>query len=90
MAAAQQDAAKAGWLLSLYSLGMAVPFLGFALAYGSAASMIRSIGKYTRGLGNVSGIVMIAVGAIMILGIYQQLFARITGMAPWTPWEPSI
>jgi cytochrome c-type biogenesis protein len=90
MAAAQQDVTKAGWLLALYSLGLAVPFLGIALAYGSASSVVRSINRHIGGLTNVSGIVMVAVGAIMILGIYQQLFARITGMAPWTPWEPTV
>jgi hypothetical protein len=33
---------------------------------------------------------MVAAGAIMILGIYQQFFARIVAVAPWTPWEPTI
>ena len=28
--------------------------------------------------------------AIMLLGIYQQLFARIAAVVPWTPWEPTI
>ena len=33
---------------------------------------------------------MLAVGLIMILGIYQNVFARIVAMAPWSPIEPSI
>jgi hypothetical protein len=30
------------------------------------------------------------VGALMLSGLYQQLFARIVGLAPWTPWEPTL
>lgn len=31
-----------------------------------------------------------AVGMLMLMDIYQQFFARIVGMALWTPWEPSF
>jgi hypothetical protein len=33
---------------------------------------------------------MVAIGAIMVLGIYQQFFARVVAVSPWTPWEPSL
>ena len=33
---------------------------------------------------------MLATGALMLLGIYQQFFTRLVAAAPWTPWEPSV
>jgi hypothetical protein len=46
--------------------------------------------RHLSAVNSVSGGIMIAVGAIMLLGIYQQLFARIAAIVPWTPWEPTI
>jgi cytochrome c-type biogenesis protein len=90
MAATRQDVAQAGWLLVVYSLGLAIPFLGFALAFGSAPRVVRAINKRLPTITSFSGAVMVGVGAIMILGIYQQFFARLVQVAPWTPWEPVI
>ncbi|MEZ4495733.1 MAG: cytochrome c biogenesis protein CcdA [Thermomicrobiales bacterium] len=90
MAASQQDVTQAGWLLVVYSLGLAIPFLGFALAFGSAPQIIRGINRHLPTIKSFSGAVMVGIGAIMILGIYQQFFARLVQVAPWTPWEPVI
>ena len=90
MAATRQDVAQAGWLLVVYSLGLAIPFLGFAMAFGSAPHIVRSINRHTPAIRSFSGAVMVGIGAIMILGIYQQFFARLVQVAPWTPWEPVI
>jgi cytochrome c-type biogenesis protein len=90
MAASRQDVTQAGWLLIVYSLGLAIPFMGFALAFGSAPRIVRALNQKLQAVTSLSGAVMVGVGAIMILGIYQQLFARIVQVAPWTPWEPTI
>jgi cytochrome c-type biogenesis protein len=90
MAATKQDVTQAGWLLVVYSLGLAIPFLGFALAFGSAPRMVRAINKRLPAITSFSGAVMVGIGAIMILGIYQQFFARLVQVAPWMPWEPVI
>jgi hypothetical protein len=39
---------------------------------------------------SVSGAVMVGVGAILLLGIYQRFFVELIAAAPWTPWEPNI
>lgn len=90
MAASTREAAQAGQLLMVYSLGLAIPFMGFALAVGSAPRIVRAVNRKLQAVTSLSGAVMVGVGAIMILGIYQQLFARIVQVAPWTPWEPRI
>lgn len=89
MAAGQGDTIRAAWLLVAYSAGLAIPFLAFA-ALGTTSRMVRGMTRHLSAVNSVSGGIMIAVGAIMLLGIYQQLFARIAAVVPWTPWEPTI
>jgi cytochrome c-type biogenesis protein len=90
MAAGQGSIERAALLLSTYSAGLALPFVGAALAFGSSPSVIRSINRRLPLVVGVSGGVMVAMGAIMTLGIYQQFFARLVALSPWTPWEPSL
>jgi cytochrome c-type biogenesis protein len=89
MAAGQADPSRAAGLLAVYSLGLAVPFLLFA-AIGASGRIIRGMTRHLAVVSSVSGAIMLAVGVIMILGIYQQMFVRIAAVVPWTPWEPSI
>lgn len=89
MAAGQGDPTKAAWLLAVYSAGLAIPFMTAAIL-GSSAQAIRRMSRHLSTVTSVSGGVMIAMGIIMVLGIYQQLFARIAAAVPWTPWEPTI
>ncbi len=90
MAAGQGSIERAAWLLATYSAGLAIPFIAAALALGTSPSIIRRLNQQLPLLNGVSGGVMIAMGAIMTLGIYQQVFARIVAASPWVPWEPSL
>ena len=90
MAAGQGDIGRAAALLTAYSAGLAVPFLLAATAFGSAPGVIRRINRRLHVVSGVSGGVMVAVGTIMILGLYQQFFARLVALSPWTPWEPRL
>ena len=90
MAAGQGSIERAGLLLVAYSLGLAVPFMAAAVAYGSSPSIIRSLNRRLSMVSSLSGGVMVALGAIMLLGLYQQFFARLVALSPWTPLEPSL
>jgi cytochrome c-type biogenesis protein len=90
MAAGQGSIERAAFLLATYSAGLAVPFLAAAVALGSAPGVIRRLNQRLPLLTGISGGVMVAMGAIMTLGIYQQFFARLVALSPWTPWEPSL
>jgi cytochrome c-type biogenesis protein len=90
MAAGQGSIDRATTLLSFYALGLAVPFLAAAMAFGSLPNVLRRINRHLHLVTTVSGAVMLGVGVIMILGIYEQLFTEIIRVAPWTPWEPEI
>lgn len=87
LAVSAADPVRAGTLFAAYAAGLAVPFLAAALALGSFTRRLRRV---SAGLSLGSGAVLTAVGVLMLLGIYQQVFARIVGAAPWTPWEPSL
>jgi cytochrome c-type biogenesis protein len=90
MAAGQGSIDRAALLLATYSPGLAVPFLLAAVALGSAPSIIRGINRQLPLVTGVTGGLMVAMGAIMTLGIYQQFFARLVALSPWTPWEPAL
>ena len=81
---------RSALLLTLYSLGLAIPFLGFAAAFGSAQQVVRWLNGRMGAVTSAAGVIMIAAGSIMLLGIYQRLFARLVEIAPWTPWEPRL
>ena len=87
LAVSAADPVRSGALFAAYAAGLAVPFLAAALALGGIARPLRRV---SAGLSVGSGAVLTAVGVLMLLGLYQQIFARIVGMAPWTPWEPSL
>jgi len=60
-------------LLGVYSLGMGVPFLIAALGVGWVTNILRKYGKAMHVVEIVMGILLIAVGVMLFLGIYQQL-----------------
>lgn len=90
MAAGQGSIERAASLLTAYSAGLAVPFLLAAIAYGSSPGIIRGLNRRLSAVSTVSGGVMLAMGTIMLLGFYQQFFARLVALSPWLPWEPSL
>jgi len=90
MAAGQGSVERGTLLLSLYSLGLGVPFLLAALAFGSAPRLLRKINGRLHTITLISGAIMLGVGVIMILGVYQQIFVEISRVTPWTPWEPAL
>lgn len=90
MAAGQGSVGRATLLLTLYAAGLAIPFLAAALAIGTLPNVLRRINKHLHMVTTISGAVMLGVGVIMILGIYENLFTEIIRIAPWKPWEPEI
>ena len=90
MASGQGSPERAGALLAVYAAGMGVPFLLAAAAFGAAPGAIRRMNRALPAMTSLSGATMLAVGIIMILGIYQQVFARLVALAPWTPLEPRL
>lgn len=90
MAAGQGSVERAAALLTVYSVGMAVPFLASAVAFGSSRRLIQRLNGRLQLIGTLSGATMVAIGAIMLLGMYQRFFAELVARSPWVPWEPAL
>ncbi|HWV25237.1 MAG TPA: cytochrome c biogenesis protein CcdA, partial [Thermomicrobiales bacterium] len=61
MAAGQGSIQRATVLLTVYSLGLAIPFLGAAFAIGTLPNILRHINKHLRMVTTISGAVMLGV-----------------------------
>ena len=60
-------------LLSFYSLGMGIPFLAAALGVGWVTRILKKHGKAMQIAQIFMGILLIVVGVLLFLGIYQRL-----------------
>lgn len=60
-------------LLTSYSLGMGIPFLAAAFGIGWVTNILRKYSKAMQIAQIVMGVILIVVGVMLFLGIYQQL-----------------
>lgn len=60
-------------LLSTYSLGMGIPFLAAAFGVGWVTHILRKYSKAMKITQVVMGAILIIVGILLFLGIYQRL-----------------
>ncbi len=60
-------------LLTSYSLGMAIPFLAAAFGVGWVTQILRKYSKAMKIAQIVMGVILIVVGVLLFLGIYQRL-----------------
>jgi len=62
-------------LLSLYSLGMAVPFAAAALGIGWVMHILKKYDRVLHITQVVMGVILMIVGVMLFLGIYQQMIS---------------
>lgn len=60
-------------LLTIYSLGLAIPFFLSALAFNSFLSYSKKIRKYMKGIMIASGLLLIAFGVLLLTDNVSQL-----------------
>jgi cytochrome c-type biogenesis protein len=60
-------------LLSAYSLGLALPFMAAALGIGWVVNISRKYKKQLHAVEIVMGIILIIIGVMLFLGVFQQL-----------------
>lgn len=68
---------EGGFLLFVYALGLALPFVFLGAGFGRAAEILRRIQKRGRVMELISGILLISLGVILLLGrmsIFLSLF----------------
>jgi cytochrome c-type biogenesis protein len=60
-------------LLGAYSVGLAIPFLFAALGLGWVTFILRKYGKVLHYIEIITGVVLIIVGCLLFLGLFEQL-----------------
>ena len=73
---------KGAALLAVYSLGLGVPFLLVGLG---ADRLMRSLGwvrRHYRAIAGVSGALLVAVGVLLMTGLFRQVFGPLSRFAP--------
>jgi cytochrome c-type biogenesis protein len=73
LAGIQGEALHGAFLLAVYSLGLAVPFLITALAFSRATSAFGVIKRHYRAIVGVGGGILIAMGILILSGGFTQL-----------------
>ena len=75
--AAQTDSvAKGGFLLAVYSAGLAIPFLLTAIAFSQMTSAFEVVKRHYQVIVAVGGVILIAMGILIWTGELTQLNAE--------------
>ena len=72
LAAVQGSAARGVVLAAAYSLGMGLPFIGFAIGYGRLLRAAGFIRRHARWVTRLGGALLIAVGLALISGVWIE------------------
>jgi cytochrome c-type biogenesis protein len=73
LAGIQGEAAHGAFLLAVYSLGLAVPFLITALAFSRATTAFAALKRHYRAIVAVGGGILIAMGVLILSGGFTEL-----------------
>ena len=82
LATVEQDLARGMMLLGAYSAGLAVPFLLAALAVESFLEWFQRFRKYLPWVMRISGVLLIAVGVLMVTGEFTRLAGWLQALTP--------
>jgi len=77
LAANGSTALQGAFLLSIFSLGLALPFLAIAFGIGHALQYIQKITKYLRVISIVGGVFLVCIGVLLLfnqMGVWTALF----------------
>ncbi len=83
LAAKSGRAGEGATLLAVYSAGLGIPFLLMAGLVESAGRFVKAIGRHTRAISRVSGIVLMLLGALIATGTLGGVTAFISRWVPF-------
>jgi cytochrome c-type biogenesis protein len=87
LAGASGTALYGGYLLAVYSLGLAIPFLLVAFLYGSAFTYIAPLARYLPIIEKCAGIFLILIGVLLLIGDFGLLNVWFTDTLSWDWYE---
>ncbi|WP_194420448.1 cytochrome c biogenesis CcdA family protein [Microbacterium abyssi] len=74
------DPWRASFLGLAYSLGLGIPFLLVALGFGWATKTIGFLRRHIRIVNILGGVLLIALGVLMVTGLWTDLMSRLTAV----------
>ncbi|MCI0679780.1 cytochrome c biogenesis protein CcdA [bacterium] len=75
LAATSTTVFKGAFLLAVFSLGLAIPFLALALAFSKGAEYIGATSRYLPWVSFIGGVFLIAIGMLLMSGNLGILIA---------------
>jgi cytochrome c-type biogenesis protein len=82
LASARANLGNGLFLLTFYSLGLALPFLAAALATGKFLNTSKGMRRYLPVIEKASGVILLIAGVLLVSGSFTALSAL---FARWTP-----
>lgn len=80
LAATSATVGQGAFLLGVFSLGLAVPFLVIAAGIGSATRYISKLGRYLTFVSIIGGVFLVFLGVLLVtdsLGVWVATFFRV-------------
>ncbi|MDZ8200161.1 cytochrome c biogenesis CcdA family protein [Microbacterium sp. SSW1-59] len=74
------DPVRAGILGLAYSLGLGLPFLLLAVGFGWATRSVAFLRRHIRTVNIIGGALLVALGVLMVTGIWTALMTRLQGV----------
>lgn len=87
LAGGQKTVWQGIFLLSVYSLGLGVPFFLTAIATQQFLNLFNTVKQHFKILEIISGIFLIFIGALMMLGKFSLLATK---LMEWFPWLANL
>lgn len=71
------SAVRGGVLAFVYCLGLGIPFVVAAVAFARMQRLVRFVRRHQRAVLRIGGITMVAVGLMLVTGLWEQLMAAL-------------
>jgi len=75
-------------LLAYAALGLGIPFLLLAWGYPKSGRLLGWFRRHARGVEITGGVVLIAMGSLMITGAWLRLFSPLLRLYARNGWPP--
>ena len=87
-AASTQNGVWGATLLLAYSLGLGVPFLALAWGFARGRAIFGWLRRHARAVELVGGSTLVAMGILMVAGLWLRLFTPLLRWYAKTGWPP--
>lgn len=88
LAGSTADLTRGVVLLAAYSLGLGLPFLALALSLNRGRGWLRGLGRGTAALQGVSGLLLMAMGVLLVTDRWLPLISPVLAWYAQARWPP--